>query len=83
MGSPLAAGVSLSYKLYQGIKGQAKVAVATITSNSQAVTTGLQAGSEYCWQVSAIANALESALSTEACKAFPFSAPGTVTITVK
>lgn len=79
---------TISYKVYQGIKGQTKAAAGTITATSTTISTGLQAGTEYCWEVTAtetIAGAAgpESARSNEACKAFaPGSAPRVVTITV-
>lgn len=74
----------LSYKVYQGIKGQAKTAVGTITTTSSTITTGLVGGSEYCWQVSASeGTGPESALSNEACKAFALAGVTPVTITVR
>lgn len=81
-GSVLPAGVSVSYKVYQGAKGStSKTVVGTITSTATTVSTGLQPG-ETCWQVSAVANGVESALSNEGCKTFAFPAPDIVTITV-
>lgn len=81
-GTPIAAGTVLSYNLYQGEKGAAKTKVGSVTSPTT-VTTGLQVGKSYCWAVSAVANAVEGALSDEACKSFPFPAPGKITITVQ
>ena len=82
-GSSLDATVAVTYGLYQGIKGQAKTKVATISAVSNTVNTGLASGQTYCWSVSAIANGIEGDLSLEACKTFPFGKPGTVTITVQ
>ena len=79
---------TVSYKVYQGVKGAAKTVVGTITTTGLTINTGLASGSEYCWQVTATetlagVSGPESARSNEACKAFaPGSAPGVVTITV-
>ena len=74
----------LSYKVYQGIKGQAKASVGTITATTSTITTGLVGGTEYCWQVSATeGTGPESALSNEACKAFALAGVTPVTITVR
>lgn len=74
---------AISYNVYQGVKGQSKSKIGTVNTTTAAVTTGLLGGVEYCWQVSAQeAGGPESALSNEACKAFPLAAMQTVTITV-
>lgn len=75
---------ALSYQIFQGVKGSAKVKVGTITTTSATLTTGLEGGKEYCWDVVAIeaGNAAPSDHSAEACKAFSLSAPNAVTITV-
>lgn len=79
---------TVSYKVYQGIKGSAKTQAGTISGTSTTINTGLQAGTEYCWEVTATemiggVAGPESARSNEACKAFaPGSAPRVVTITV-
>jgi len=75
---------ALSYGVYQGVKGQPKTKVGTIATTTGQITTGLLGGTEYCWQVSAQeAGGPESALSNEACKAFPLSPATAVTITVQ
>lgn len=81
-GSSIAAGTTITYRLYQGEKGQAKVQAATLTATATTVNTGLAAGKEYCWEVTAVINGVESAHSNEACKAFAFPTPTAVTITV-
>lgn len=82
-GSSIPAGTAITYRVYQGSKGQAnKPLIGTITTTSATVSAGLQAGTEYCWQVSAVINGQESALSNEACKSFPALAPEAVTITI-
>ena len=81
-GSTIATGTTITYNLYQGLKGAAKTKVGTVVSGST-VTTGLQSGSDYCWQVTAVINGMESDKSNEACKAFPFPTPQAVTITVE
>lgn len=73
---------TLTYNVYQAIKGGTKVKVGTITATSMTVTAGLAAGVEYCWDVTAVANGQESAHSNEGCKAFAFPVPNTVVITV-
>jgi hypothetical protein len=79
---------TVSYRVYQGLKGAAKTAVGTITGTSTTINTGLQPGTEVCWEVTALETIAgvagpESARSNEACKAFaPGSAPRVVTITV-
>jgi len=75
---------TLSYKVYQGLKGQTKTLAATITTTAHTVSSGLQSGREYCWQVSAIQTvdavpSAESALSAEACKRFPVAPSAPVT----
>lgn len=80
-GSSIAAGTALSYRVFQGAKGATKVLVGTITATTETITSGLQPG-ETCWQVSVVANGVESAQSEEACKSFPWPATETVTITV-
>ena len=81
-GTPIASGTALSYNVYQGAKGStSKPKVGTITSTATTISSGLQPG-ETCWQVSTVANGVESALSNEACKTFAFPAPEVVTITV-
>ncbi len=75
---------AISYGVYQGVKGQAKTKVGTITTTTGQITSGLLGGVEYCWQVTAQeAGGPESALSNEACKAFPLSPLQSVTITVQ
>ena len=80
---------ALSYELYQGLKGAAKVKVSTFTGSATTVSTGLVGGSEYCWAIVALeaGNSTPSAMSTDSptglnCKKFDQSGPNTVTITV-
>lgn len=82
-GSMIDPGTVISYLVYQGAKGAEKVQVATISETSATISTGLAGGVEYCWQISAVVNGVESALSNEGCKAFAFPTPETVTITVQ
>ena len=75
---------AISYNVYQGVKGQAKTKVGTITTTTGQITNGLLGGVEYCWQVTAQeAGAPESAMSNEACKAFPLAPLQSVTITIQ
>lgn len=71
----------ISYRVYQGEKGQPKVLVGTITETQTTVNSGLERGNEYCWHVTAVVGGEESAPSNEGCKAF--RVPTTVTITVR
>lgn len=81
-GSAIAAGTTVTYNVYQGVKGSTnKPKVATITGTATTINTGLQPG-ETCWQVTAVANGVESAMSNEACKTFAWPAIEAVTITV-
>jgi hypothetical protein len=82
-GTAIPANVTVTYRVYQGEKGQPKTAVATIGDSPATITTGLQAGKEYCWQITAIANGVESDRSNEGCKSFPFLATEAVIITVE
>lgn len=80
-GTPIASSTAVTYVVYQGARGATKVKVGTISATTATISTGLQPG-ETCWQVSAVANGIESALSSEGCKTFTFPAPNVVTITV-
>ena len=82
-GGDIAASVVVTYNVYQGVKGQPKTRVATIGASPATISTGLESGKEYCWQVSAVANGVESAQSNEGCKAFAFPASEPVVITVE
>lgn len=75
---------ALSYEVWQGLKGQPKTRVSTITSSATTISTGLLGGNEYCWHVVSVeaGNSSKSAPSNEACKAFAQSGPNVVTITV-
>lgn len=73
----------VAYDLYQGVKGEEKLLVATITETATTVTTGLQYATEYCWHVIAVVDQVQSEPSNEACKQMgPAPAPNPVTITV-
>jgi hypothetical protein len=75
---------TMSYQVWQGLKGGTKALAGTINNTTATITTGLQGGREYCWHVVAIesGNSVQSVPSNEACKAFELSGPNTVTITV-
>src|SRR5690606_17138125 len=81
-GTDIAPGTVITYKLYQGSRGSEKAHVADIDGSPVVVDTGLKPG-ETCWQVSAVANGVESDLSNEACKTFPWPATEPVVITVR
>jgi fibronectin type 3 domain-containing protein len=81
-GTDIPAGTVITYSVYQGAKGSStKPKVATINGTSTTINTGLQPG-ETCWQVTAVANGRESAMSNEGCKSFPWPATEPVIITV-
>lgn len=75
--------VALTYNLYQGKDGGEKVLVGTITGTSTTINSGLTAGT-YCWEVTAVAESIESARSNEGCKTFVAEppVPNAVVITV-
>lgn len=75
--------VVVTYNVYQGGKGQPKTRVATIGVSPATISTGLEAGKEYCWEVTAVANGIESERSNEGCKRFDFQATEPVVITVE
>jgi len=79
-GTAIPATTALTYKVLQGARGATKPQVGTITATATTINTGLPAG-ETCWQIITVANGVDSALSNEACKAFPFPTEA-VTITV-
>lgn len=81
-GTDIAPGTVITYKLYQGSRGSEKTHVADIDGSPVIVDTGLKPG-ETCWQVSSVANGVESDLSNEACKTFPWPATEPVVITVR
>ena len=82
-GTPIEPGTEISYRLYQGEQGEDKQHVATISTTSTTVQTGLQPGKTYCWEVTAVINEQESARSNEGCKTFDHLVPEAVTITVE
>jgi len=81
-GTPVTA--VLTYNIYQGVQGAAKTKSPTPVSGlTTTISTGLLSKTTYCWQVSASDGAVEGALSNEACKTFPASAPTAPSLTVK
>lgn len=84
-GSAIPAGTVISYGLYQALQGATKVKVATITSTTATVTTGLVPGSTVCFAVTAIIDGVEgfqSAETASSCKLIPKLIPSAVVITV-
>lgn len=80
-GTEITAGIAVTYNVYQGARGSTKTLAGTITATATTINSGLQPG-ETCWQVTAVANGVESAMSNEGCKTFPWPATQTVIITV-
>lgn len=80
-GTALPAGSALSYNVYQGEKGAAKVKVATISASPGSIASGLSTGKAYCFELTAVLSGLESVHTNEACKSF--IPPGVFTITVQ
>lgn len=73
----------LTYNLYQATASGTEVKVATALAGSPiTVSTGLTSATTFYWYVTAVNAGGESAPSNEACKTFPASPPGTVTITI-
>lgn len=83
-GTAYPSGAVVSYSLWQGVKGTARVKVGSVTSGGS-ITTGLLTGNEYCFDVTTVVTiagvATESAHSLPGCKKFDGS-PGVVVITV-
>lgn len=70
----------LTYNLYQGTaSGAETLAQSGLTGTSIAVSTGLTPGKTYYWQLTAVANGVESARSTEVSAGIPFPSPNTAT----
>jgi hypothetical protein len=72
-GTPIGAG--LTFNVYQGLQGAAKVKGPNVSATTVTINTGLLSGKTYCWNVTSALNSLESVPSNEACKTFPQSAP--------
>jgi Fibronectin type III domain len=68
---------ALTYSIYQGVGvGSTKTKASTATTTTSTISTGLNSGTTYCWQVTAQeGTGAESAMSNEACKTFPASPP--------
>ena len=64
----------LSYKVYGGVQGSAKAVLATVSALAYTHSTAPN-GVTYCYQVSAVAGGVESALSAEGCKVMPPAVP--------
>lgn len=76
----------LTYKVYGGVQGQAKTVLATVSTLTYTHATAPN-GVTYCYQLSAVAGGVESALTVEGCKAMPPLVPNpptnlTVTVAV-
>lgn len=85
-GTDIAAGTVISYNIYQGIQGQAKTKIATITTTGTTVTTGLVPGTTYCFAGTAVIAGVEGAQSPDSainCKLTPLLVPGSFLVTVK
>lgn len=78
--SDIPASQAITYRVYQGARGPAKVLVGDITETNTTINSGLLAGLEYCWEVTAVINGEESAHSNEACKSFKVSQPIVITV---
>lgn len=71
---------TVTFNVYGAEKGQPKAVVATTAAGAKTatLTSGLVTGKAYCWQLTAVVDGSESAMSNEACKTFP--APPTALI---
>jgi hypothetical protein len=82
-GTAIAAGTPISYDIYQGVNGGAKVKIGTVTQTPATINTGLEPGNEYCYHaIAKIANADPSEPSNQDCKLITSVAPQPVVITV-
>ena len=82
-GSAIASGTAISYNVMQAPKGATLVKVATITTTSTTITTGIVPGTEYCFGVTAVIAGQESGPSGTVCKLTPQLVPSAVVITVR
>lgn len=83
-GTAIPTGTTLTYNVYQGTASGTEVKVASGVAGSPiTITTGLTSATTFYWYVTAVDSGGESAASNEACKTFPASPPGTVTITIQ
>lgn len=82
-GTVIEAGTSITYKLYQGVKGQPKAFVRAFSASGEVVKTGLVPGATNCFEVTAVVGQAESAHSNEGCKDISAAGPtSAVVITV-
>lgn len=82
-GTAIEPGASITYKLYQAVKGQTKVFVRAFSVSGEVVKTGLVPGATNCFEVTAVVGQIESARSNEACKDISAAGPtSAVVITV-
>lgn len=77
-GSAIPAG-SLTYNLYQGLTGAEVKVQSALTAASTTVTTGLTAGTNQCFTVTAVEAGVESGPSAETCALIPKPVPGVPT----
>lgn len=94
-GSPIPPGTVITYNIYQGIQGQPKTKITTITTTGTTVTTGLLPGTTYCFAATAIISGIEGGQNPDVaddpltpvkegnCKLTPLLIPGTIIVTVK
>ncbi len=85
-GEDIPAGTAISYNVYQGVQGQAKAKIATITTTGTTVSTGLVPGTTYCFAVTAVVAGVEGPQTPDtasSCKLTPLLVPGPIVVTVK
>lgn len=85
-GSDIPTGTQMSFNIYQGLQGQVKVKIATITTTGTTVTTGLVPGSTYCFAATAVIAGVEGAQTPDtatSCKLTPLLVPGSIVVTVR
>lgn len=94
-GSAIPSGTAMSFNIYQGLQGQPKVMIATITTTGTTVTTGLVPGSTYCFAATAVIAGVEGAQNADVaddpltpakegnCKLTPLLVPGSIVVTVR
>lgn len=81
-GTPIPTGTVLTYNLYQSTTSGAEVKVASSTTLSITVNTGIVDGTTYYWYVTTSDTSGEGPPSNEVCKTFHAALPGAVTITI-
>lgn len=66
-GSLIPSGSTISYNLYAARRGETKTVIQSGITQTGMLRTGIPAG-DWCWQLTAVVNGVESDRSVEVCK---------------